>query len=129
MTRTEPIVRPMHESRATKVDRSRGATIQVLLGADDGMPHFYTRCFTLEPGGRIPAHRHEAIEHEQVMLQGEMAIGLGGEERIVREGDCMYIPARVSHWYENRGQTPVRFLCIIPGTPGYQTEWLEPALS
>jgi len=99
--------------------------MQVLLGPEDGAPGFATRRFTLEPGGRIPNHRHATIEHEQVVLEGEMVIGLDGREAVVRAGDCLLIPAGVAHWYENRGAVPARFLCVVPITAQYETEWLE----
>ncbi len=120
-----PILRRIDEVTATPVERARGASIQVLLGPADRMPGFYTRRFTLEPGGRIPAHRHDRIEHEQVVLEGQMTLGLEGEQREVRAGEVIYIPAGVAHWYENRGAVPVHFLCMVPATAEYSTEWLE----
>ncbi len=122
----KPVIRNMDEPRPSPVANSRGATIQVLLGPADGVPGFVTRRFTLEPGGRIPAHRHDTIEHEQVVLSGEMVLTLDGEEHVVRAGDAVFIPAGVAHAYENRKSEPVRFLCIIPKTEDYRTEWLEP---
>jgi|AMFO01.1.fsa_nt_gi Uncharacterized conserved protein, contains double-stranded beta-helix domain len=124
--RSKPVVRAMNEAPPAKVANSRGASIQVLLGPAQGVPNFVTRRFTLEPGGRIPAHRHDSIEHEQVVLEGEMVLGLDDETVTVRAGDCVFIPAGVAHWYENRGTVPVRFLCIVPRTDDYRTEWLEP---
>jgi mannose-6-phosphate isomerase-like protein (cupin superfamily) len=56
-----------------------------------------------------------------------MVIGLDDREVEVGAGDCLLIPAGVAHWYENRGLLPVRFLCMVPLTERYQTEWLEPA--
>ena len=50
-----------------------------------------------------------------------------GEVRDVGPGDCVLIPAGVAHSYENRGSVPIRFLCIVPITEAYETEWLEPA--
>ena len=123
----QPVVRSMTEAQEVAVDRARGATIQVLLGPDDGVPRFVTRRFTLAPGGRIPCHRHADIEHEQVVLEGEMVLSLDGEEHTVRQGDCIFIPAGVAHWYENRTPAPVRFLCMVPRTDTYETDWLEPA--
>lgn len=120
------VVRPMSEVPATAVERSRGATIQVLIGPEEGAGRFFTRRFTLAPGARIPKHSHEDIEHEQVVLEGEMVIGLGEEERIVRAGDTVFIPAGVAHWYENRSSEPMRFLCVVPKSDNYQTQWLEP---
>jgi quercetin dioxygenase-like cupin family protein len=110
------------------VDRSRGAAIRVLIGPSDSAPHFVTRHFTLEPGGRIPCHRHDNIEHEQVILSGSMTIGLDQREFEVSQGDCVFIPAGVAHWYENRSDDSVAFLCVVPKTTQYRTEWLEDAV-
>lgn len=120
-----PVVRSMSSVESQTVERSRGAAIQVLLGPTDGTPNFITRRFTLEPGGRIPRHRHDTIEHEQIMLASTMVIGLDQDEIEVSEGDCIFIPAGVSHWYENRTDRTVAFLCMVPMTRDYQTEWLE----
>lgn len=119
------VVRPRDSVAPIPVPRCRGASIQVLLGPEIGVPNFVTRLFTIEPGGRIPCHRHDTIEHEQVILDGAMVISLDGREAEVTIGDSVFIPAGVSHWYENRGSEPVRFLCVVPNTADYETEWLE----
>lgn len=120
------VIRSVDSVEAMPVDRSRGARIQVLLGPEQGTPSFITRRFVLAPGGRIPCHRHTSIEHEQLVLSGEMMISLDGVERSVGPGDAIFIPAGVAHWYENRAQEDVIFLCVVPRTDAYQTEWLEP---
>lgn len=122
----EPTVRKMDAVSVAAVDRARGATMQVVLGPEDGTPNFVTRRFSMDPGGRIPCHRHDTIEHEQVVLEGSMVVGLDDREVEVEAGDCLFIPAGTAHWYENRGTTAVRFLCVVPYTDEYQTEWLEP---
>jgi quercetin dioxygenase-like cupin family protein len=126
MTRTpSPVVRSSAAVKAGTVERSRGAEIQILVGPADGAPNFITRRFTLAPGGRIPTHRHDTIEHEQFMLSGSMVLGLGQREVEVSPGDAVFIPPGVAHWYENRSDAPAVFLCIVPHTTEYQTEWLE----
>jgi quercetin dioxygenase-like cupin family protein len=126
MSRSQsPRVRPEAEQSFVPVARARGARMAVLVGPEDGVPHFVTRKFVLEPGGRIPAHRHAEIEHEQVVLSGEMTLGLDDEARVVSGGDAVFIPAGTAHWYENRGTVPVEFLCVVPRTERYETEWLE----
>ena len=122
----QPVVRAMTEVPPTPVERSRGATMKVLIGPDDGAPGFVTRCFTLQPGGRIPRHLHDTIEHEQVVMEGTMVLGLDDRVVEVSAGDCVFIPAGVAHWYENRGDRTVRFLCVVPVTDDYRTEWLGP---
>ncbi|MER3451459.1 MAG: cupin domain-containing protein [Thermus sp.] len=110
---------------ARPVERGEKAFIQVLIGPEDGAPHFITRKFTLLPGGRIPKHRHPTIEHEQYVLSGRMKIWIGDEEKEVGPGQAVFIPAGTPHAYLNAGSEPVEFLCVIPKTNGYATEWLE----
>jgi quercetin dioxygenase-like cupin family protein len=119
------VIRSIDSVEAVSVPRCRGTTIQVVMGTEVGAPNFDTRHFALEPGGRIPCHRHDGIEHEQVVPEGQMVLGLNDQEVEVGPGDCVLIPAKVPHWYENRGSTPVRFLCVVPRQVDYQTEWLE----
>ena len=121
------VVRNQDAVETIIVPRCRGTTMKVLLGPESGVPNFITRQFSVDPGGRIPCHRHDHIEHEQVVLEGSMIIGLDGRETEVRPGDSIFIPAGVDHWYENRGTDTVRFICVIPRTDDYQTEWLEEA--
>lgn len=122
-----PVVRALDAIEGMKVPRCRGATMKVVLGPESGVPNFVTRVFTLDAGGRIPCHRHDSIEHEQIVLDGRMIISLDGRETEVGPGDSIFIPAGVSHWYENRCDAAVRFVCVVPRTEDYQTEWLEEA--
>lgn len=123
--RTRAIVRSISDVPALEVERAQGAQMQVLLGAADDMPTFYLRRFTLQPGGRIPAHRHAVIEHEQVVLLGQVELHLGDETITAQAGDCVYIPAQVVHAYRNPGDEPAVFLCAVPATADYATEWIE----
>jgi quercetin dioxygenase-like cupin family protein len=100
--------------------------MSVLIGPDDGAERFTKRRFVLEPGGRIPEHRHDDIEHEQYVVSGSMTLSLDGDTETAESGDAIFIPAGVAHWYENTGDDPCVFLCTVPVTEAYQTEWLEP---
>jgi quercetin dioxygenase-like cupin family protein len=124
-TKGTPAVIAPNAVSAPPVKRARGARMAVLVGPEQGAPNFITRRFVLAPGARIPKHRHPTIEHEQVMVRGEMVLGMGDKVRTVRAGDAMYLPAGCAHWYENRGAEEVEFLCVIPNMPDYATEWLE----
>lgn len=107
------------------VANTTGASMQVLIGPERGAPNFNTRLFTLQPGGVIPPHLHDNIEHEQYILEGEMVVSFdGGPEMVAGAGQAVFIPAGVGHRYENRGDRPVRFLCIVPQTAEYSTTWL-----
>jgi quercetin dioxygenase-like cupin family protein len=122
---SEPQVTQPEQANVVPVLRARGARMAVLIGPDDGASRFVMRRFFLAPGGRIPAHSHESIEHEQVVVRGEMVIGLNDETHTVRAGDAVFIPAGTAHWYENRGAQEVEFLCVVPVTTEYSTDWIE----
>lgn len=119
------VVRSPGAAPAQPVARAQGAFMQVLIGPEEGAPRFVTRRFVLEPGGRIPAHRHPDVEHEQVVLRGRMRIGLGDREHVVQAGDAVFIPAGTVHWYVNDGDEPCEFICVVPRTERYETEWVE----
>ena len=120
-----PMGRQPADAPAVPVQRARGARMAVLIGPEQGAPNFILRRFFLAPGGRIPAHLHPEIEHDQMVVRGEMVLGSGGSEKVVKSGEAVFIPAGAPHWYENRGREEVEFLCIIPATASYGTEWLE----
>jgi len=121
----EPVVLQSQQAEPVPVRFARGARMAVLIGPDEGAPRFVMRRFHLAAGGRIPTHRHDTIEHEQVVVRGEMTIGLNEATHTVRSGDAVFIPAGTAHWYENRGTEEVEFLCVVPYTGDYATEWLE----
>ncbi len=119
------LIRRVEEVAERPVDHSQGARVQVLVGPLEGAENFVLRKFTLEPGGVIPCHRHPAVEHEQYVLSGRIRLQLGEEVREVTAGAVVYIPAGVPHRYENPGPEPAEFLCVVPHTATYETEWME----
>jgi quercetin dioxygenase-like cupin family protein len=90
----KPVVKQAASLEARPVERGEKAFIQVLIGPEDGAPHFILRKFTLLPGGRIPKHKHPTIEHEQYVLSGRMKVLLGDEVREVQAGQAVFIPRR-----------------------------------
>jgi quercetin dioxygenase-like cupin family protein len=88
---------------------------QVLLGPDDGAPHFAMRRFTMGEGGGMPRHTN-TVEHEQFVLRGRARIGIGDRVHEVGPEDVLYIPAGVPHYYEVV-EAPFEFLCMVPNAP------------
>ncbi len=124
--RQEPKVLSRDQAVLTEVKNTTGTRMATLIGADDGAPCFATRRFVISPGGRISAHSHPDIEHEQVVVAGEVHLSLDGVNRVVRAGDAVFIPAGTVHSYENRGHVDAEFICVIPLTEGHSTDWHEP---
>ncbi|MFO8035636.1 MAG: cupin domain-containing protein [Anaerolineales bacterium] len=108
-------VKHSREIEAENVEAGTGTTKQVLISGDEG-PHFAMRRFVIQPGGGMPNHTNK-VEHEQYILGGRAQIGIGEEIYEVQEGDVVFIPAEVPHWYKNTGDEPFAFLCLVPNQP------------
>jgi quercetin dioxygenase-like cupin family protein len=100
---------------AREVAAGTGTRVQVLLGADDGAPHFAMRRFTMEAGGGMPRHTNR-VEHEQYVLLGRARVAVGDEVHEVVAGDVLYIPAGTPHSY-TVVEGPFEFLCMVPNRP------------
>jgi quercetin dioxygenase-like cupin family protein len=112
------------EQNFSDVERARSTEMAILIGPMHGAPNFTKRKFRMAPGARIPKHVHPDLEHEQFVLSGTLTLSLDGEVQDVESGEAVFIPAGTVHWYENRGDEPVEFLCSIPNK-AYETNWLE----
>jgi len=108
-------VRAASSVPAQEVKAGRQASVQVLIGPDEG-PNFAMRRFSMEPGGGMPAHTNQ-VEHEQYVLRGRARVGIGDQTFDVKQNDVVFIPAGVPHWYEAQGDEPFEFLCVVPNLP------------
>ena len=88
---------------------------QVLIGEQDGAPHFAMRRFIMGPGGGMPRHTN-TVEHEQYVLKGRARVGIRDEVHEVSAGDVLLIPALAPHYYEVI-EAPFEFLCMVPNLP------------
>ncbi|MCP4203848.1 MAG: cupin domain-containing protein [bacterium] len=111
----KPIVKSSAEVKASSIAAGTGASTQVLLGPDDGMPHFAMRKFSMLDGGGMPFHTN-TVEHEQYVLSGRARIRIGDEDHEVGPEDVLYIPAGVAHSYSVI-EGPFEFLCMVPNLP------------
>ena len=97
---------------AKDVLNAKDTKIQVLISSKEG-PNFALRKFSMQKNGGMPRHTN-TVEHEQYVLRGEASITIGDESHHVTAGDVVFIPEGVIHSYQNTGNEPFEFLCIIP---------------
>ena len=90
-------------------DRVRMA---VMVGRDDGAPHFAMRQFMVDAGGHTPRHHHD-YEHEVLILEGSGTAHLSGDDHAVTPGDVLYVPAMAEHQFR-AGADGLRFICLAP---------------
>jgi len=119
---TRGFVRPAAAAEFTEVRAGSATRTQVLLGPDDGMPHFAMRRFVMGEGGGMPRHTN-TVEHEQFVLRGKARISIGREHFEVGPDDVVFIPAGEVHDYQVL-EAPFEFLCLVPNLP--DTIELEP---
>ena len=111
----KPIIKHSASVQVRTIPAGTDASTQVLLGADDGMPNFAMRKFSMQEGGGMPMHTN-TVEHEQYVLTGRARIRIGDQDHEVGPDDVVYIPAGVPHSYHVL-QGPFEFLCMVPNLP------------
>ncbi len=112
---TTAVVKKSALVKSVDVAAGTSTKTQVLLGPEDGVPHFAMRRFSMGAGGGMPLHTN-LVEHEQYVLQGRAKVGIGEEVHEVEAGHVLYIPAGVPHFYEVV-EAPFEFLCMVPNSP------------
>ncbi|HSG43069.1 MAG TPA: cupin domain-containing protein [Anaerolineales bacterium] len=105
-------IKRSQDVEANNVAAGKDTTIQVLISSQEG-PNFALRKFSMGKGGGMPRHTN-VVEHEQYVLNGEATITIGDEKHHVKTGDVVFIPEGAIHSYENTGDEPFEFLCIVP---------------
>ena len=97
---------------------SEGSCRHVLIGSKDGAQHFAFRYFEIPPRGQS-SFEHHVHDQGVMILKGRARVLLGWEVHEVEPGDIVYIPQNEQHQFENIGDEPLGFLCVIPSK-----EWL-----
>ncbi|MGZ6315745.1 MAG: cupin domain-containing protein [Anaerolineales bacterium] len=105
-------VKHANDVEAKEVVTGKDTTIQVLISSQEG-PNFALRRFIMKEGGGMPRHTN-TVEHEQYVLRGQAKISIGQDTYEVKAGDVVFIPEGEIHSYQNTGEEPFEFLCIIP---------------
>ncbi|MCA9280123.1 MAG: cupin domain-containing protein [Phycisphaeraceae bacterium] len=96
-----------------QMDGANGVRMAIMVGRDDGAPHFAMRKFEVEPGGNTPRHQHD-YEHEVIILGGSGTVLLHGEDRTLKAGDVLYVPADSEHQFRADQGTSLEFICLVP---------------
>ncbi len=92
---------------------AKGVTIRVLMGENVDAPTFAMRHFEIAPGGSTPFHSHH-WEHEVYVLSGKGVARRKDGQSEVGPGSFVYVPPDEEHNFENAGDEPFSFLCVIP---------------
>jgi len=94
-----------------------GVSIRWAIGENVGAPNFYLRVIQLEAGAATGYHQHP-WEHEVYVLEGHGAARDAQGETPIVSGSCIYVAPNELHQFINRGDEPLRFICVIPKPAG-----------
>jgi quercetin dioxygenase-like cupin family protein len=90
------------------------ATIRWLIAAKEGAPNFAMRVIEIKrKGEKIPLHRHD-YEHEIFIIEGQGHVLSPDGPKPVAYGNFVYVAPNEEHGFENTGDPPFRFICVIP---------------
>jgi mannose-6-phosphate isomerase-like protein (cupin superfamily) len=78
---------------------------------------------TAAPNQKVSLHRHE-YDEIIIVQDGRALCVVGSEEREVRTGDIVSIPAGTPHAFRNIGDTLLRQI-DVHANPTFVTHWLE----
>jgi quercetin dioxygenase-like cupin family protein len=113
------------EQQPVEMEGSSGCSVRWLLGQQDGTPNFAMRQFEVAPGGYTPRHFHP-YEHEVFVLEGEGVVYEGETPHALKAGDVVLVRPDEVHQFQNTGQTPLKFLCLVPNSATGKTATVAP---
>jgi uncharacterized RmlC-like cupin family protein len=97
--------------RGSTYDGIQGGTFSTGISAESvGAERICLHFLTLPAGSRAQAHVHAGHESAVAIISGQVDVWYGADLRehvLMREGDCLYIPADVPHLPVNRGSVPM----------------------
>jgi quercetin dioxygenase-like cupin family protein len=94
-----------------------GATVDVLVDAEDTGRAWSLICFAIPGGFRGPApHRHAATTEVVFVVAGRIRLRLGEEQRVLGPGEAVVVPPGEAHAYSNPFAEPARVRVLF--TPG-----------
>lgn len=101
--------------RPVEVEGAKGIEIRWLISKEDGANNFAMRMFEIRPGGHTPLHKHKH-EHEVFAVEGKGVFVCEGKEYPFSKDYVIFVPGDKEHQFENRGDSVLKFLCLIPAS-------------
>jgi len=101
----------------------------LITGAETGGAFFLGEA-SVAPGGGPPPHVHSREEESFYLLQGTLALQVGGKTLNASAGDFIYIPRGTVHSFKNVGEETARMLTLAApaGLENFFAEAFFPAV-
>ncbi len=92
--------------------RAFGDTLAVKLAGASTAGSFMLATASTPPGGGPPEHIHHNEDEVLFVLEGKVALFIGGEWTEVAPGGLAYLPCGVPHTFRNVGDTTSRMIVL-----------------
>jgi len=79
-------------------------------------PRFLVKLLHVKPGAMLSMQMHHHRSEHWVVVHGTAKVSIGGEEKLVRENESVYIVATQWHRLENPGKTPLEIIEVQIGS-------------
>ena len=106
------------ENKVANNPLAKDAKMRVLVGAEQEWDNRVMRVFELETGGFTPRHQH-AWPHINDIIDGEGFFFLNGQPNPIFAGSYAFVPENELHQFQNTGDNPFKFICIVPSDGHY----------
>lgn len=103
------------EQKEVEMPGAFGCKVRWLVGKSDGAENFSMRQFEVGVGGFTPRHSHP-YEHEVFVLEGQGTVLENETIHQIEQGDVLYVCPDEIHQFKNTGDSPLKFLCLIPNS-------------
>ncbi|MBW3599138.1 MAG: cupin domain-containing protein [Planctomycetes bacterium] len=113
------------EEKPVEMEGARGCMVRWLVSESDGAPNFAMRRFEVAPGGFTPRHSHP-YEHEVYVLEGEGVVYENDQPHPLRPGAVVLVKPDEVHQFQNTGDAPLKFLCLVPNDAAKKTVTVAP---
>ena len=79
-------------------------------------PRFQVKLLHVKPGAKLSMQMHHHRSEHWVVVHGTARVSIGGEEKLLRENEFVYIVATQWHRLENPGKTPLEIIEVQIGS-------------
>lgn len=77
-----------------------------------GAKHIDYRISMYQPMAHVEMHTHSIQEQVYHVLEGEALVSVGGESRVVKKHDVVFVPPGIPHSVNNTGLSDLIFIVV-----------------
>jgi quercetin dioxygenase-like cupin family protein len=104
------------------IDDHGGTEKRIVFGPGRFWEDYVARFFTTHPGSATPFHSHD-WPHYILVLEGSARAVIVGKTYELFAGSWAYVPPNTEHVFQNTGEGPLKFICIVPKKG--DTYWID----